>query len=252
MLKTKEVEHVCSSSNQHQQADEEFLRDARSGNSRSNSVKNPFEFANAPSSRGFWLDIEANEHPPNSAGGWPVKLVQFAEKVGQCGLLIAFLMMPVARAQAPQGKGASNERECVLALGEAQRYDFVKAFGYIDGVADFIDAVRTSDVGKSLDRCQTVGNAAWTSILEAVKTDTTPSLQKELRTAALLVIYAQPAYYPKLQEFLRLRPWTRGFQFASSIVVDAVLAHWGDSKRDKVYHRYSQDEMEQVRRKYAP
>jgi len=224
----------------------------------SSFVKNPFRASKPFHRRGFCLEGFWSLRPHRGGGYRPFKMSRCSLQ-----LVVALLLMGVhGYAEQPL-----SLKDCQHRLKEAQKLGTVAPFARYSGVADFIDAVKASDIGQTLARCRDqfdstadgawkAADAAWKSILEAVhKTgDEGPTFQVDMHTALLLVVFTEHMTTDQvhnLKAFIGQRPWKMGFSFASSIAVDALLARKNSRDQDTVYHSYTPAQMEAVVHKYV-
>ena len=213
----------------------------------SSFVKNPFR-ANKPfRRRGFCL-----------GGLWSLRVHRanphWRFAMSRCNLsFVAALLVACVHGY---GQQPLSPKVCEHKWKEAQKLETVVKFARYSGVADFIDAVKASDLGKALAECPEDADLAWKSILKTVdKTSGDgPTFEVDLRTALLLVVFTEhmsPDQVHNLKEFVARRPWKLGFSFASSIAIDALLARKKDPAQDTLYHSYTPDQMEAAVRKYV-
>lgn len=174
-------------------------------------------------------------------------------------ILSTLVVVPLMMTSIPIAQADPIGQSCKDKLTTVQQLDVVATFGQLSGVADFIDAVKESTIGRDLAACPTLADDVWSIILAAVRQEVAPSVQVQLRTALLLVPYAESLnrsqlalQIDNLKEFVKHRPWRQGgFLFASSIAVDALLAYKDDPARDVQFHSYTNEEMEAAFRKYV-
>jgi hypothetical protein len=120
------------------------------------------------------------------------------------------------------------------------------------GVATFAELARASRAGRELARCPSLSTRALDSIVQAAAQKA--SFTDDARAGVVLAVYANPGgpgELSRLKNFLRLRPWERGFWFSSQLATDALLSQLHAAERNAKYHAYAPDEMDAALKKYV-